>query len=70
MLLSDSSRVVKLVHDVSTVYEERRSSTNVGELEAVIGIEEWAGFTIHLLTDTEKRWIETFSFGPILGGQR
>jgi hypothetical protein len=52
--------------DMSTV----RRSPNVRKSKAVVGIEKWAGFAVHLLIDLEECRTETLSFGPKKGWRR
>ena len=52
--------------DVSTVCGGRCRSQNVRKSKAVVGIEKWAGFPMHLLVDAEECRIETVSFGSKL----
>jgi hypothetical protein len=56
--------------DVRTVRGGRCRSKNVRKSKAVVGIEKWAGFAVHLLVDAEECRTETVSFGPIQGRRR
>jgi hypothetical protein len=56
--------------DVSTVRGGRCRDKNIRESEAVVGIEQWAGFAVRPLIDAEKCRIEAVSFRPKEGRRR
>jgi hypothetical protein len=60
------SDLAKKWGDVSTIRGGRCRSKDVRKSKAIVGIEKWAGFAMHLLVDAEECRAEIVSFGPKL----
>ena len=69
-MASLGSDLAKEWGDVRTTRGRQSRNKNAGKSKAVVGIQQWAGFAVHLLVGTEECRTEIFPFGEKQGRRR